>query len=146
MKVLNYLYFKTRLYMKKIITEAYKKRNSNDKATRYIEVYAKRLTPEQTDPQKPSTEQVQITFRNLDPMDAKQISETIIPNAYVYKYDKVTAKGTYKLTGMKFSVPDVKIAKWLRMVLPKIQTVFENSNNEQSNSIDKALSKKEALD
>lgn len=112
--------------MKSILNEAY---NSNKKANRFIEVFAKRLTPDQTNPQAPTSEQIEITFRNIDDDDAKQISSTIVPNAKIFKSTKTSKKGTFKLTAISFLVPDAKFAKWLRMVLPKIQTVLENSNN-----------------
>jgi hypothetical protein len=112
--------------MKSILNEAY---NSNKKAKRFIEVFAKRLTPDQTNTQAPTTEQIEITFRNIDDDDAKQISSSIVPNAKIFKSTKTSKNGTFKLTAISFLVPDAKFAKWLRMVLPKIQTVLENSNN-----------------
>ena len=113
--------------METSIKEAY---TNNGDSGRYIEVFAKRLTPEQSDSQVNQTEQIEITFRNIDDNDAKQLSTSLLPNAKIFKSNKKTKQGKFiKLTAISFSVPDSKFAKWLRMMLPKIQTVLENSIN-----------------
>ena len=96
----------------------------------YLKIFVKRTIAQQDDPQAQPTENIQITFINLDEDDAKQICTTIIPSAKLFKADSKGKNGkTYKVPAITFVIPDKKFGKWLRVVLPKIQTVFENSNN-----------------
>jgi hypothetical protein len=115
--------------MRKRVNEANGGTNNSGKKTRYLKVFVKRTAKPQDDPQSTAPEIIQITIRNLDKDDANQIASTIIPNAKVFMAD-ASAKGkTFKVPAISFTIPDAKFAKWLRNVLPKIQTVFENSNN-----------------
>lgn len=125
--------------MKKNISEAYPYRKSgnsgaSDKKKRYVKIYAKRIVNKQdnsqADPSTPqnTTELVQITLQNVDIADGKQIQESIVPNAKVFMGTTNTTKGPIKVPTISFIVPDKKFAKWLKMVVPKIQTVLENSN------------------
>lgn len=115
--------------MRRRVNEANGGANNSGKKTRYLKVFVKRTAKPQDDPQSTAPEIIQITIRNLDKDDANQIASTIIPNAKVFMAD-ASAKGkTFKVPAISFTIPDAKFAKWLRNVLPKIQTVFENSNN-----------------
>lgn len=125
--------------MKKNINEAYPYRKgsnsgASDKKKRYVKIYAKRIVNKQdnsqADPSTPqnTTELVQITLQNVDIADGKQVQESIVPNAKVFMGTTNTAKGPIKVPTISFIVPDKKFAKWLKMVVPKIQTVLENSN------------------
>ena len=127
--------------MKKNVNEAYPYRkplnNNSGKKKRYIKIFAKRLTPKTDDAQtadpnavqQPSSEVIQITLQNVDMDDAKQIQETVVPNAKVFMGTANTKSGQIKVPTITFTVPDKKFAKWLKLTIPKIQTVFENSNN-----------------
>ena len=127
--------------MKKNVNEAYPYRkplnNNGGKKKRYIKIFAKRLTPKTDDAQtadpnavqQPSSEVIQITLQNVDMDDAKQIQETVVPNAKVFMGTANTKSGQIKVPTITFTVPDKKFAKWLKLTIPKIQTVFENSNN-----------------
>ena len=128
--------------MKKTVNEAYpyrKASNNNGKKVRYIKIFAKRLLSKTDDTQvadsnsvqQNSSEMVQITLQNVDMNDAKQIQDTIVPNAKVFMGTANTKMGQIKIPTITFVVPDKKFAKWLKLVIPKIQTVFENSNNAQ---------------
>lgn len=106
--------------------------NEATKSTRYIQIFAKRIMGQQgSDPQVDPTESIQITLKNIDADDAKQIVSTVVPNAKLFKADSVNKKtgATFKVPAITFVVPDKKFARWLKTVLPKIQTIFENSNN-----------------
>lgn len=117
--------------MKKV-NEAYNNSSNSGKKKRYVGVFVKRTTKQQTDPQAPSSELIQITFKNLDKVDAQQIVDTVIPGAKLFMADSKSKTGsTFKVPAITFTVPDAKFAKWLRVVLPKIQTVFENSNSSE---------------
>ena len=114
------------------VNEAYNNPSNGGKKKRYVSVFVKRTTKQQTDPQAPSSELIQITFKNLDKVDAQQIVDTVIPGAKLFMADSKSKTGsTFKVPAITFTVPDAKFAKWLRVVLPKIQTVFENSNSSE---------------
>lgn len=126
--------------MKKTINEAYYPKkysstSSSDKKKRYVKIFTKRLVNKtdnsQDNPtaQQTNNEIIQITLQNIDIADAKQIQENIIPSAKVFMGTANTARGPMKVPTISFTVPDKKFAKWIKMAVPKIQTILENSNN-----------------
>ena len=122
--------------MKKV-EEAYGK--TAGKSKRYIKIFVTRKRVEASSAQQQSDdsqqqdntpiakELINITLQNVDMDDAKQIKETLIPNAKVF-LGTVPGK-TFKVPVISFQIPEAKFAKWIKRVMPKVQTVFENSNN-----------------
>ena len=140
--------------MKKTINEAYPKRsfapkNNGGKSKRYIKVYAKRLTPTSdaaqssdatADPSAPAVkpkEVIQVTLKNIGSDDAQQIKDTLIPNAKVFMSDAKSKTGaSFKVPTMTFTIPDAKFAKWIKSMLPKIETILGASNSSEYPSLD----------
>lgn len=133
--------------MKKTINEAYPKRsftpkNKGDKSTRYIKIDVKRLksasdaaqpSDAAADPSAPVAkpkEVLQITLKNVDYDDAQKIKDTLIPNAKLFMSDGKSKTGApLKIPTIRFTIPDAKFAKWLKSMLPKIETILSASNS-----------------
>ena len=140
--------------MKKTVNEAYPKRNftpknNGGKSKRYIKAYVKRLTSASdaaqpsdaaADPSAPAVkpkEVIQITLKNIGSDDAQQIKDTLIPNAKVFMSETKSKTGTsFKVPTMSFTIPDAKFAKWIKSMLPKIETILSASNNSEYPSLD----------
>ena len=140
--------------MKKTVNEAYPKRsftpkNNGGKSKRYIKVYVKRLTSASdaaqpndsaADPSAPAVkpkEVIQVTLKNIGSDDAQQIKDTLIPNAKVFMSDAKSKTGaSFKVPTMTFTIPDAKFAKWIKSMLPKIETILSTSNSSEYPSLD----------
>lgn len=93
--------------------------------SRYIKPIVKRVTQGDDDNKK---EFINVILRNIDESDAQQIKDTLIPSAIIGKH-KTNIKGNFvDLPGISFVIPDVKFSKWIKMVLPKIETILNSSN------------------
>lgn len=140
--------------MKKIVNEAYPKRNftpknNGGKSKRYIKAYVKRLTSASdaaqpsdaaADPSAPAVkpkEIIQVTLKNIGADDAQQIKDTLIPNAKVFMSDAKSKTGaSFKVPTMTFTIPDAKFAKWIKSMLPKIETILSASNSSEYPNLD----------
>ena len=140
--------------MKKTVNEAYPKRNftpknNGGKSKRYIKTYVKRLTSASdsaqpsdaaADPSAPAVkpkEVIQVTLKNIGSDDAQQIKDTLIPNAKVFMSDAKSKTGaSFKVPTMTFTIPDAKFAKWIKSMLPKIETILSASNSSEYPSLD----------
>ena len=139
--------------MKKIINEAYPKRsftpkNKGGKSTRYIKIYAKRLTStsdatQPSDATGPSAlaakpkEIIQITLKNIDYDDAQQIKDTLIPNAKVFMSEAKSKTGApLKVPTITFTIPGAKFTKWIKSMYPKIETILSASNGSEYPKLD----------
>jgi hypothetical protein len=118
--------------MKKNINEAYynnrgfkPSKKTDGPKSRYIKPIVKRVTQGDDDNKK---EFINVILRNIDESDAQQIKDTLIPSAIIGKH-KTNIKGNFvDLPGISFVIPDVKFSKWIKMVLPKIETILNSSN------------------
>ncbi len=132
--------------MKKTINEAYPKRsftpkNKGEKSTRFIKTYVKRLTSasdaaqpsDAADPSAPAAKPkdvLQITLKNIDYDDAQKIKDTLIPNAKLFMSDGKSKTGaSLKIPTISFTIPYAKFAKWIKSMLPKIETILSASNS-----------------
>ena len=138
--------------MKKTVNEAYPKRtfpskNNGGKSKRYIKTYVKRLTSASdaaqpndaaTDPSVPAVkpkEIIQVTLKNIGSDDAQQIKDTLIPNAKVFMSDAKSKTGaSFKVPTMTFTIPDAKFAKWIKSMLPKIETILSSILSKKHNA------------
>lgn len=118
--------------MEKNINEAYynnrgfkPSKKTDGPKSRYIKPIVKRVTQGDDDNKK---EFINVILRNIDESDAQQIKDTLIPSAIIGKH-KTNIKGNFvDLPGISFVIPDVKFSKWIKMVLPKIETILNSSN------------------
>lgn len=118
--------------MKKNINEAYynnrgfkSSKKTDGPKSRYIKPIVKRVTQGDDDNKK---EFINVILRNIDESDAQQIKDTLIPSAIIGKH-KTNIRGNFvDLPGISFVIPDVKFSKWIKMVLPKIETILNSSN------------------
>lgn len=118
--------------MEKNINEAYynnrgfkSPKKTDGPKSRYIKPIVKRITQGDDDNKK---EFINVILRNIDESDAQQIKDTLIPSAIIGKH-KTNIKGNFvDLPGISFVIPDVKFSKWIKMVLPKIETILNSSN------------------
>ena len=118
--------------MEKNINEAYynnrgfkPSKKTDGPKSRYIKPIVKRVTQGDDDNKK---EFINVILRNIDESDAQQIKDTLIPSAIIRKH-KTNIKGNFvDLPGISFVIPDVKFSKWIKMVLPKIETILNSSN------------------
>lgn len=118
--------------MKKNINEAYYNnkgfksyKKTDGPKSRYIKPIVKRVTQGDDDNKK---EFINVILRNIDESDAQQIKDTLIPSAIIGKH-KTNIRGNFvDLPGISFVIPDVKFSKWIKMVLPKIETILNSSN------------------
>ena len=123
--------------MKKNVNEAYYKprkqpANSGPK-TRYVKASVKRLTQQQDKADIATTqtqkEYIQVTLKNIDENDANNIKDTLISGAKVTMVDSYSKNGVFKVPALVFTIPDAKFAKWIKLMIPKISTILESSNN-----------------
>lgn len=118
--------------MEKNINEAYynnrgfkPSKKTDGPKSRYIKPIVKRVTQGDDDNKK---EFINVILRNIDESDAQQIKDSLIPSAIIGKH-KTNIKGNFvDLPGISFVIPDVKFSKWIKMVLPKIETILNSSN------------------
>ena len=118
--------------MEKNINEAYynnrgfkSPKKTDGPKSRYIKPIVKRVTQGDDDNKK---EFINVILRNIDESDAQQIKDSLIPSAIIGKH-KTNIKGNFvDLPGISFVIPDVKFSKWIKMVLPKIETILNSSN------------------
>ena len=118
--------------METSIKEAYYgKRNFNNRKTdgsknRYIRPVVKRVIQGDDINKK---EYINIILKNIEELDAQQIKDTLIPSAVVGKY-KTNIKGNFvDIPGMSFIIPYAKFSKWIKMVMPKVETILSSSTN-----------------
>lgn len=114
--------------MKTSVKEAYYnnryKKNDGPK-NRYIKPIVKRVVQGDGDNKK---EYINVVLRNIDESDAQQIKDTLIPSATVDKF-KTNIKGNFvDLPGLSFIIPDAKFSKWIKMVMPKVETILDSSS------------------
>lgn len=114
--------------MKTSVKEAYYnnryKKNDGPK-NRYIKPIVKRVVQGDGDNKK---EYINVILRNIDESDAQQIKDTLIPSATVDKF-KTNIKGNFvDLPGLSFIIPDAKFSKWIKMVMPKVETILDSSS------------------
>lgn len=117
--------------MKTSVNEAYynnRKFNTNKGVNgpknRYIKVLVKRTTQGDDVNKK---EYINVILRNIDETDAQKIKDTVISSAVIGKH-KANIKGNFvELPGISFIIPDAKFSKWIKMVVPKIETILEAS-------------------
>lgn len=114
--------------MKTSVKEAYYnnryKKNDGPKK-RYIKPIVKRVVQGDGDNKK---EYINVILRNIDESDAQQIKDTLIPSATVGKF-KTNIKGNFvDLPGISFIIPDAKFSKWIKMVMPKVETILDSSS------------------
>lgn len=114
--------------MKTSVKEAYYnnryKKNDGPK-NRYIKPIVKRVVQGDGDNKK---EYINVVLRNIDESDAQQIKDSLIPSATVDKF-KTNIKGNFvDLPGISFIIPDAKFSKWIKMVMPKVETILDSSN------------------
>lgn len=118
--------------MEKNINEAYynnrgfkPSKKTDGPKSRYIKPIVKRVTQGDDNNKK---EFINVILRNIDESDAQQIKDSLIPSAIIGKH-KTNIKGNFvDLPGISFVIPDVKFSKWIKMVLPKIETILNSSN------------------
>lgn len=118
--------------MEKNINEAYynnrgfkPSKKTDGPKSRYIKPIVKRVTQGDDDNKK---EFINVILRNIDESDAQQIKDTLIPSAIIGKH-KTNIKGNFvDLPGISFVIPNIKFSKWIKMVLPKIETILNSSN------------------
>lgn len=126
--------------MKKNINEAYYKPRKNattsDKKTRYIKISVKRLTQNQdaanvddTATTQTQKEYIKVLLKNIDENDANNIKDTLISGAKVITSDVKTKNGVFKVPSLSFIIPDAKFSKWIKHMVPKIQTLLDSSND-----------------
>ena len=123
--------------MKKNINEAYynsrKQSTNSGPKTRYIRVSVKRLTQQQDPSDTASTqtakEYIQVLLKNIDENDANHIKDTLINGAKVTTADSYGKNGVFKVPALSFTIPDAKFAKWIKLMIPKIVTLLDASND-----------------
>lgn len=113
--------------MKTSVKEAYynnRYKKSDGPKNRYIKPIVKRVVQGDGDDKK---EYINVILRNIDESDAQQIKDSLIPSATIGKY-KANIKGNFvDLPGISFVIPDAKFSKWIKMVMPKVETILSSS-------------------